>query len=415
MNFRSTFSTVFKKELRELLRDKRALFFLIAPPFLLPAMAICLALFVGAQAMNQVSQGFTVAVANPEAAPALVRELKSDSTLKIVTPPKEGEDWGNVLLIVKIPPDFSKQLAYDLSTSITLTVRDSAWTTSLAASSVSLHINTYAETLVDERLDARGLDRDWLSPITVNTEQAPVKDAVGSDNGNTGSSMGTLFVPLAVTSWLVGGGLGLLIDTTVGEKERRTMESLLLTPASRYGIVTGKLGVVFLASLVVMSLWLCEGIAISVVGNMGASMMAIQEGGISISEAMGQGLSQIMVMVFYLLLLMLPFVIALNCLMMAWCTFANSYRESNLVLFLVQLGLPMLAFIAVFSLPANAGIGWYLTPLMGTIIAIRDLFSGVLMPTGLLAAVGAGLGWAAAALTLAAYIFSREWALVRGL
>ena len=51
----------------------------------------------------------------------------------------------------------------------------------------------------------------------------------------SGSIVATIFLPLAVTSWLLGGGMGLVLDTTVGEKERQTIENLLVTPANRNG------------------------------------------------------------------------------------------------------------------------------------------------------------------------------------
>jgi cell division protein FtsW (lipid II flippase) len=54
-------------------------------------------------------------------------------------------------------------------------------------------------------------------------------------------------------------------------------------------------------------------------------------------------------------------------------------------------------------------------PLLGTVVAIRDLFSGVLLPAGLAVSVFVGVICSALSLMLAAYVYSREWALVRGL
>ncbi|NJL95285.1 MAG: hypothetical protein HC915_16980, partial [Anaerolineae bacterium] len=50
MRFRTVYRIVFRKELRELLRDRRALFWLFAPPILLPGIALCAGLFIGTQA-----------------------------------------------------------------------------------------------------------------------------------------------------------------------------------------------------------------------------------------------------------------------------------------------------------------------------------------------------------------------------
>jgi sodium transport system permease protein len=439
MSFRRAFVTVFKKELRELVRDKRALLFLLAPPFILPAIAICGAVFIGAQAIGWMTQGFQVAVINSDAAPALVQEIEYNESIQLVDPPEAGAgaaDWGDVMVIVALPENFDEQIENDETAYITMTTRDATWATGLAASAVRASIEHYNDRLLSERLDDRGLDRQWLEPVIIGQERArttgiaqPVGIAAGGDSddaaegasgvtasSSTGdnTSLGAFFLPLAVTSWLVGGGLGLIIDTTVGEKERRTMEALLLTPASRLGIVTGKLTVVFVASMAVMSVWLVEGVLLTVAGSAGPALLG-QGTQLSTGDLLLESTGQALVLVFYLVLLILPFVVTLNSLMMAWCTFASSYKESNLVLFLLQLALPILVIVSIFSVPSDVSLAWLLTPIMGTIIAIRDLFSGVLMPADLILAVGGGVFWAALSLWMAAYIFSREWALVRGI
>lgn len=420
MGFRQAFRTVFSKEMRELLRDRRALFFLLAPPFILPAIAILGAVFIGVQAIGQLTRGFPVAVVHPKAAPELVAMLASSRSLELVDPPG-AEGWGRALVVLTVPEDFTERVEAEAPVAVTLTTRDATWTTGLAAASVRGMLQRYSDLLLDRRLESRGLNRAWLSPVVVGEEQAPTEGLVravtleGGGAEGRANPLSALFLPLAVTSWLVGGGLGLIVDTTVGEKERRTMEALLLTPASRLGIVAGKLAVVFIASMVVMSLWLAEGVLLSVLVGAAPALLAVQEGAMSAGDVILSSAGQVLQLVFYLVLLILPFIVILNSLVMAWCTFASTYRESNLMLFVIQLALPALVIVSVFSLPADAGLGWYLTPLLGTIVAIRDLFSGVLAPLDLVIAVLSAAVYAALALALSAYVFSREWALVRGI
>ncbi|HVO70945.1 MAG TPA: hypothetical protein VMT24_12920, partial [Aggregatilineaceae bacterium] len=104
-----------------------------------------------------------------------------------------------------------------------------------------------------------------------------------------------------------------------------------------------------------------------------------------------------------------------NGFVMAFCSFAGSYRESNLFLFLLQLALPALVLLTVFSIGPDAGTVWYAAPILGTIIAIRDLFSQTLTAGGLLLGVTSTTVYALAALGLASYVYSREWALSRGI
>jgi len=116
-----------------------------------------------------------------------------------------------------------------------------------------------------------------------------------------------------------------------------------------------------------------------------------------------------------LIVLLIPFTVVVNSLVMAFCSYASSYRESNVFLFLLQLVLPAMVLLSIFSINPDAGIGWYAAPILGTIIAIRDLFSQTLTAGGLTLAVGSTSLYAVAALGLASYIYSREWVLVRGI
>ena len=195
-----------------------------------------------------------------------------------------------------------------------------------------------------------------------------------------------------------------------------TRPSMLVTPASRIGVVLGKLSAVFIASLVVMGLWMLEGVFLSIVGEVGPKMLAAQgNGGMDLMTAVAQSGRDIGSLIVILLMLLLPFIVVLNSLVMAFCSFAGSYRESNVFLFLLQLILPALVLLSVFSIGPDAGIGWYAAPILGTIVAIRDLFSQTLVVGGLALAVGSTTLYAIGALALASYVYSREWALVRGI
>jgi sodium transport system permease protein len=195
---------------------------------------------------------------------------------------------------------------------------------------------------------------------------------------------------------------------TVGEKERRTMEPLLITPAGRIGIVLGKIGLGIIVSAVTVGLWSLDSLAyllfVSVVpaGSEGLSTpLAAQLG--SLSLAIG-----------WLVLLMLPLMIMVNGFVAAVCTFAKNYRESNLFLGILQLLLPGLALLASFGIGATPPQGVYALPVVGVLVAMRDLFGGGVAPGILVFAWVMASGYAVGAVLLAAYVFSREWALMRG-
>lgn len=417
MSMWSVFRVVFAKEMRELLRDRKALFWLLAPPIILPAIALVAVAFIGTQTAHYITQGFPIVIINGKAAPGLVQSLKRSSAL-IVTELSTEQSDPAALITLTVPDDFQKHLDAGESAHLTLVQRDNAYLTTLALGAVRSEVGAYTRIVFDQRLKDAGLTSEWLNPVVID-EKGPAAASSGESppvSVGEGGSLGAIFLPLAVTSWLVGGGLGLIVDTTVGEKERQTIESVLVTPASRIGVVLGKLSAVFVASLLVMGLWMIEGVFLSLLGDIGPRILAAQgASGLDITALLAERGRDLATLIGVLLLLLIPFVVVLNSLVMAFCSFASSYRESNLFLFLLQLILPAMVLLSVFSVAPNAGIAWYAAPILGTIIAIRDLFSQSLAPVGLVVAVITTSVYAAGALGLAGYVYSREWALVRGI
>ncbi|NDJ77056.1 MAG: ABC transporter permease [Chloroflexi bacterium] len=420
MRLGQVYHIVLRKELRELLRDKGSLFWLFAPPIILPGLALCAGLFIGAQALRIADEGFPVWVENGDQAPALLDKFEDDDATYLVDPPSNPDEdpFGDALIVVRLPDDFALQLETEEAVAVELITRDNAMITFLARGAVRGVLDRYGDDLVDQRLEAEGLSRDWLNPITVGErKQTSTESVVGDNEDGDSNILATIFLPLAVTSWLIGGGMGLILDTTVGEKERQTIENLLVTPASRAGIVLGKLTVVFIASLAVMSLWMLEGVALNALSAAGPELMDADS--LSPTETLDIILTSsgnsVIALVLALMVLIIPFIVTLNGLVMAWCARAANYREANLFMVLMQLGLPASILLTIFSLPTEVGLGVYATPFFGTIVAIRDLFSNTLSTTGLLVNVISGTVYAVLSVMLAAWIFNKEWSLTRGL
>ncbi|MCD4687063.1 MAG: ABC transporter permease subunit [Anaerolineae bacterium] len=423
MRLRRVYWIVLRKELRELLRDRRSLFWLFAPPIILPGLAICAGLFIGSQALRIASEGFPVWVENGDLAPELVAEFEADDVTYLVDPPPNpaADPFGDALILIQISDDFQEQLASGEPASLRLLTKDNALITMFGQGAVRAVIGAYEQQLVDARLEAEGFDRAWLSPLEVREDKArdtgtAVSRVTGDEEDDGPGFLATIFLPLAVTSWLIGGGMGLILDTTVGEKERQTIENLLVTPASRVGIVLGKLTVVFIASVAVMSLWLAEGVVLNALSAAGPELMNAEQLSptATLDVVLNSG-GNMVVLVGVLVVVIIPFIVQLNGLVMAWCARAANYREANLFMVLMQLGLPASILLTIFSVPAQVGLPIYALPFFGTIVAIRDLFSSTLSTPGLLMNVGSGMLYAVVSISLAAWVFNKEWSVTRGL
>ena len=405
--------TVFAWEALDLLRDRRALFFLFAVPLVAPFLGAVAGMFVLWQVARQAGEGIPIVIVNGEQLPGLVDKLESSQILELVAMPSDLEDAlqsGELVAVLEIPPDAAKMLEAEEQVALNLTSSRSGWLPDFAVMAIESALADYGNTVLTERLAQRDLDRRWLEPIRLEREvAAPTGVAAAPMTGDVfPSSLGSIFLPLAVASWAFSGGLNLVASMTVGEKERRTMESLLVTPASRIGVVLGKIALSIIASAITVGLWSLDSLGYTFL------LSAVPAGVSGLTGSFVGQIGNLGLVVVWLVLLMLPFMTMTNALVAVVCTFAKNYRESNLFLGALQLLLPGMALFAVFGIDASPPLGVYALPVAGVLVAMRDLFGGGIAPEMLALAWVAAALYAVGAILLAAYVFSREWALMRG-
>jgi sodium transport system permease protein len=404
---------VFAWEALDLLRDRRTLFFLFAVPLVVPFLGAITGMFVLWQVARQTDEGIPIVVVNGDQLPGLVDRLEDLRILELVAMPSDPEEAlqsGELVAMLKVPANATEALEAEEQVVLDLTSSRSGWLPDFAVMAVESVLADYGEAVLTERLVQRGLDRKWLRPVRLDRQIAAptgVAAAPVTDDAFP-SSFGSIFLPLAVASWAFSGGLNLVASMTVGEKERRTMEPLLVTPASRIGIVLGKIALSILASAVTIGLWSLDSLAYTFL----LSALPAGFGGL-MGSFVGQ-IGSLGLAVLWLVLLMLPFMTMANALVAAVCAFAKNYRESNLFLSALQLLLPGMTLLAVFGVGTSPAGVVYALPVVGVLVAMRDLFGGGIAPGMLVLAWGAAAVYALGAVLLAAYVFSREWALMRG-
>ena len=408
---------VFVKEVRDLLRDRRALLFLFATPLLIPLLGGIGGAFVFWQIARQTQDGLPVVVVNGDQLPELVAELRSKTLLQLVKDPRaldleQALQSGELMAVLKIPPDAQDRLRIDEPITLTLTSSRSGWLPDFAVASIQDALRAYEYDVLMERLSRYGLEQSWMNPVRLERDAAAPTGVAAApivEGGVASSLTGSIFLTMAVLSWTFSGGLTLVADMTVGEKVRHTMEPLLITPSSRIGIVLGKISLSIIVSAITIGLWSLDSLAYVLLLSIlptGAASGLIIPGMIQLSN-LGSALV-------WLMLLMLPLMTMANGLVAAVCAFAKNYRESNLFLGLLQLMLPGAAVLATVSFRSRPPMVVYGLPVLGVLVAMRDLFGGGVAPATLILTWGAAAVYAVLAVLLAAYVFSREWALMRG-
>lgn len=237
-------------------------------------------------------------------------------------------------------------------------------------------------------LQARLRQRGDPGSVPVRVERAVVAAA-----GSAGSSLKTL-VPLILVLMTITGAVYPAIDLTAGERERGTLEMLVAAPVSRLELMLGKYVAVLTVALLTAS------------ANLTAMTVTILSMGLGKLVLGDAGLTPIVVLqVFGLLMLLAAF---FSAILLALTSFARSFKEAQA--YLIPL---MMVCIApgLLSLTPDLELNGLLavTPLVNIVLLARDLFAGT--PTSpILAAVtiGSTLLFALATLGLAARVFGTD-------
>ncbi len=245
-----SFWVVMGKEILDNLRDRQTLFYaLLFGPILLPL------LLGGSLALTfkQLSIDFdivtTVPVLHAERAPQLVEFLAGQNIDAVAAPddPVAAVANGRVDVVLEIGENFGEQLREARPAALILYLDESDKASSRAARRMEAVFGLWEQTNNSLRLQHRGLD-----PTVFDTLEL-VRDDVSS-NGADGQLLASLLPFLFIVSMTMGG-FYLAIDTTAGERERRSLEPLLGLPIARRDIVFGKFGATL--AFIVLSVVLC--------------------------------------------------------------------------------------------------------------------------------------------------------------
>ncbi|MCX7681209.1 MAG: ABC transporter permease [Anaerolineae bacterium] len=408
-----TMYTVLLKETRDLLRDRGTLLVIFATPFALTLLYLVAALLLALYTLREARQGLPIALINGDQLPGLQAVLEKSRALKLVPAPPDVDDAlhsGELALVLTVPEGAAAALAAGHPITLTLTVGYAGLRSDLAVTLIQSFVEDYGDQIVSERLAQHGLDPSWLKPVRLQYTSPPA-EGIAAAPTLTGEALpnllSLLFIPYLVTLWTFSGGIDMIAHLTVGEKERHTLEALLVTPADRVGLVLGKVTFSVIVSLVSAALWSLNTLPYLWIFSTTFARIGSLTGTV--------GLRHIGLSVVWLTLLIAPLIVMIAGLITAIGGLARSVREAGYIMTAVRLLLPALAFLVVLTVDTSPPLAIYTVPIIGVLVAMRDLWGGGIAPgllllTWLAAAIYAGL-----AIYLAAYLFSREWVLWRGL
>jgi len=270
---------------------------------------------------------------------------------------------------------------------------------------VSRAIASYRQELVAERLRSEGVDPAVLEPLVVET-----RDASRPQERSSGQL--SWLIPFFIAVWALAGGQMTALDATAGEKERGTLEALLVAPVRRSEVVAGKFVATLLSGLsaafmaivgVLVGGALLRRVFLPRLGDEATEMVATMGGTFSI------GASDLWILLGSALLT----AAAVAAMLIAVAMFARSFKEAQTYVAPMTFLLIVPALALQFSDLLDLGRGVYLVPLMNVMVLMDDVLGGAVGGMDVLAAWGTMLAFIAVLLAFALQSFRREGVIFR--
>ena len=310
--------TLVKKEILDILRDKKTLVIMVAVPILLyPAIIIGMVLVMNFMMQSREGGSYTAAYGNEYRAEALrFQEVY-----------EENQEELDIQLTFQEVPEAEKEAvkdSYDAwihfmtdgqGVHIEVEYTSTDPNSSYAENALQELADMYCKELLSEKLDEKGLTEDFLYPVTYEAKDSvTVSESAGMSIG------GSIGMMLVVTIML--GAFYPAIDVTTGEKERGTLETLLTLPVTNFQMIMSKYLAVSLFACItaVLSLLSLGG---SVLFLLGSALAGASEEILHMEPAVFIGWIPI------LLLVVIVTALLVTAFSMCFCVFAKSFKEAN--------------------------------------------------------------------------------------
>jgi sodium transport system permease protein len=344
---------VFRKELTDSLRDRRALYSIAFSVLLGPLM-------VGFM-MNRVADrqreadNVTIPIVGRQYAPALVDWLTQQGGIAIVDGPENPEQAvrdEQQDLVVIIAPDFAEDFRVSRPAAIRIVSDSSRNSARPRVQRVRQLLQRYSQEIGALRLIARGVSPTAVSAlrledVEVSTSQQRAAQILG-------------FLPMFIILAGFVGGMQIATDATAGERERGSLEPLLVNPAPRGAFVGGKW--LAAASVAIISAVLTTILCMNL-----PRFLSLQDMGVRFRLGPEYAGS--------ILVAVLPVCLFTAALQAFVATFARSFKEAQSYMGFLML-VPMVPGMMSALYPLGNATWMYAVPMLGSHVLLTNVIGG---------------------------------------
>ncbi|MBE0378903.1 ABC transporter permease subunit [Pseudoalteromonas prydzensis] len=364
---------VFKKEIKELLRDKKTLIFIVALPVAIFPLLFAVMAFISSQAALEAEQKVnTYAIINGQYAQSFTDKVfyhksfelyKGEQTFTTVAELEEAVKAGIIDMGIYLPSD-AKQTLDEAQQSQWQVVYNDSKAINFLFDRVKELAEEFGNNLRTEKLLSYGINEQQqqaiIAPIKV------VKVDTADKRENLGEKIGG-FIPYLLIPLVLMGATYPAIDLGAGEKERGTLETLLLTPITRTQLVLGKFITLLAASIAtttitVLSMGIWISIAITFVD------LAVVKTAFSSLRVLDLAL---------IFIILLPVAAIFSSLALAISIYARTFKEAQNYMTPLSMGVIFPIIVALLpNVELNAKTAFI--PVTNVALAIKEIIKGTI-------------------------------------
>ena len=385
---------IFKKELTDVLRDKRTLFFMIViPVIVMPLIFIGSIKFQEYQSKKSDEKVLNIGLINKTSDSQIRDYLLDQKGVYLV----EDIDLDSLELGIKndslqgglyIHKNFINDISANGMGEVEVYYKSSDLM-SKAKNRIYNALDIYKNEVVSERLSEFNVDKGLLEPLDIiNKDMSTKKETIGKAVGG--------LIPYMLVIFIFLGAMYPAIDLGAGEKERGSLETLLSSPATKFEITVGKLMVVSLAGMV-------SGL-ISVVG-ISAPIYLLGNIPDQIKSTVLEIISPFIIV--SVIILMIPIAIFFASMLLSISFYARSFKEAQSLM-----GPLNIVIIVPLMLTLGPGIEidhiTALIPLINVGLLTKEILAGSAQPIYFIETLSSLLFFAAIGIRFSVYWFNKE-------
>jgi len=343
---------ILEKEIKDSLRDRRALAVAMLPAIFGPFLMMYM-LSTAAETRSD-ADNLELAVIGAAHAPDLIAFLERNEvqTQAFEGDPKTEIQAKNVNAILSIPEDYGENFAAFRPATLSLFADESLEKSERAADKISDLLRSYSRNLGTMRLMIRGVDPSIAAPVRLQIKDFSTRKARAS------KILASMQMILLMAAFF--GGAGAAIDTTAGERERSSLEPLLVHPVTSLQITGGK--------WITVAIYGVAACLLAVLST-AAALETFSLEALGVDPNLGTGMQ------LGIFAVLVPMAFLASSMQMLVSLFAKTFKEAQSYLGLLTM-LPMVPIMVTLFRELKTAAWMYLVPILGQQQLITSVMRG---------------------------------------